>query len=195
MTNKFVDECIEVAELPFYDEVLSELEGMSSMRNRVLLNLLCKDKKYLEVGTNKGSTLISACYKNGATGLAYDDYRRFGHHEAYVNKLINKYKVDARLIVADGMTHKEGKFDVIHYDGDHAYESCYDALEYFKDFLNKDGIFIVDDLNYEPTKQAVLTFVKDYKVRKTWYLFAEKSNGINKFDLDGWFNGVAILKL
>jgi len=103
-------------------EVL-DLYGMSSPKVRHFLNNICHGRSYLEIGTHKGSTLISAMYKNPNFGIAYDDYREFGNCYDEAKSKIEQFKINAQLIKADGFTHDKGKFDVIFYDGDHSEES------------------------------------------------------------------------
>lgn len=58
------------------------IEGMSSPKNRRLLNLLCErpNTNYLEIGMWRGSTLISALYNNEKTvnkAVAIDNFSEF----------------------------------------------------------------------------------------------------------------------
>lgn len=176
------------------DEILA-LPGMSSDWNRHLLNNLCEGKSYLEVGTHRGSTLISATYGNKSTGLAYDDYRRFGDHRKEVRFLIKKYECDAKLVCKDGMAHKDNKtYDVIFYDGDHSYDSAINAIHKFINYLPlAGGILIIDDYEYEPTKKAVTDC--EYLFTDVILLRANSDNKNNKWDYDGWFNGLALMIL
>lgn len=67
------------------------LNGMSSPKVRTLLNNLGSfSKRYCEVGSWRGSTLISACYNNNLEyALAIDDFSQFSDEQIFcVNPLI-----------------------------------------------------------------------------------------------------------
>jgi len=66
--DKFVKACLELSdnEHSKVGEHEKRLFGMSSLRQRCLLNNLCSlpDSKYLEIGAYKGASLIAAVYRN-----------------------------------------------------------------------------------------------------------------------------------
>lgn len=170
-------------------EVLS-LEGMSSEKNRHLLNNLAAGKKYLEIGTHKGSTLASACYNNGAKGLAYDDYRRFGVHLKEVKLLIKRLNLNAKIIDDDGFNHKSReKYDVIFYDGDHSYENSKKAIDFFSKHVKKGGILIMDDYEYPDVMKAV----NESELDRVLLRADSRNKKPVKWDMEGWYNGIAIL--
>lgn len=59
------------------DRLIFGVFGFSSLRMRHLLNNLASKylDVYLELGTYKGSTLLSACYKNRITAFAIDHFK------------------------------------------------------------------------------------------------------------------------
>lgn len=131
--NKAVAKTIlGMGELP--QEIL-DLTGMSSHANRLLLNHLCKSRvNYLEIGSWKGSTFISALYKNTlCRGISIDNHQEFKNHEFKTSEdelratcekhLVNDEQY--RLITADCFGDEislDMKFDVYFYDGFHSYE-------------------------------------------------------------------------
>jgi len=82
MINKFIDECIEKAykhESNLNNDVLA-INGMSSPKVRHLLNNLCSrdNTSYLEIGSWRGSTLISSIFKNKIKhAVAIDNFSQF----------------------------------------------------------------------------------------------------------------------
>lgn len=59
-------------------EPIMMLEGMSSFANRLFLNNLCEiGGNYLEIGSWKGSTFISALYGNTCKGTIIDFHQEF----------------------------------------------------------------------------------------------------------------------
>lgn len=171
------------------------LQGMSSPNVRHLLNILSKNKIYVEVGTHKGSTLVAACYDNGAQGIAFDSYVEFGSHTDLVNEIIKDYKLNAVLIPEDYRNHIEEmpQADVIFYDGDHKSVDTKEAMDLLWPKVKKGGVMVIDDYckngkNYE-VKNTVDTWVKENKHSET---LAIESN--IKDDATGWWNGLMIIK-
>ena len=169
-------------------EVL-KLPSMSSPWIKHLLNLVCENKTYLEIGTHQGGTLIASTYNNGSRGLAYDDYRRFGDHFRTVKTLIERHKVNATLIREDGFKHFGQKFDVIFYDGDHSEASTTKAVKYFIRFLNPSGVLIIDDYQMPTVTIGIATAIREIEYRKSNFLIADK-----KDDKHTWWNGLAIIQ-
>jgi hypothetical protein len=78
---EFIEECIsraERGESQLTKDIL-ELNGMSSSKVRHLLNNICsvRNTKYLEVGSWRGSTFISALYDNLCQGVSIDNFSEF----------------------------------------------------------------------------------------------------------------------
>lgn len=81
------------------------LEGMSGQRFRKLLNKLICDlnvTKYLEIGTFRGSTAISALYRNDqCRGLLVDNLSQFGAEKRKLISNLNKFKILSRVNLID----------------------------------------------------------------------------------------------
>ena len=54
------------------------------------------------------------------------------------------------------------KFDLIHIDGDHSGEGCYQDIIMCKDLLNENGVMWIDDTNLKDIKRAVNRFFWKY---------------------------------
>lgn len=171
-----------------------EYPGMSSARNRHLLNHLCTNKRYLEVGTFKGSTLLAACYDNGAVGVGVDNSSQFGDWRTLVYETIAKFGLNAEYIEADyrETVEKKEKYNVIFYDGCHKNESTREALEILWPMVAEGGALIVDDycinlpgLDVQGTTDA---FIAENKIKATLL----KVN--TREDKNTWWNGLAILE-
>lgn len=175
----------------YLTQEILDLPGMSSPWNRHLLNLICENKTYMEVGTYKGSTLISATYQNGCKGLAYDDYRnkKFGDHRQEVINKIQRFDIDAELIIKDGLKHTNGSFDVIFYDGDHGREDTFIAVTHLWNHLNRGGYLIIDDYQFEEVTEGVEMGLKKLREFEVTYLESQR-----KDDPETWWNGLAIIK-
>jgi hypothetical protein len=78
------------------------LTGMSSTKNRILLNeLVKKGDRYLEIGVYRGSTFVAALYKNKpAYAVAIDNFSEFTDliNREQSNEVIKKLASDAMLL-------------------------------------------------------------------------------------------------
>lgn len=54
------------------------------------------------------------------------------------------------------------KFDLIHIDGDHSEEGCYQDIIMCKDLLNENGVMWIDDTNLKDIKKAINRFFWEY---------------------------------
>ena len=179
------------------------LEGMSSKRNRILLNELVKSgDKYLEIGVFKGSTFVAALYKNNpAYAVAIDNFSQFDpqgvNSNTFKRVTTERGITDITLLNADCFNLPENlqeyvlnrKFNVYFYDGGHTEQDQYRALFYYYMTLANEFIFIVDDWNYEPARSGTYKALGDLgiKVHKEWDLRSER-NG----DVATWWNGIYI---
>ena len=179
------------------------LEGMSSRKNRILMNELIKDgDRYLEIGVYKGSTFVAANYKNTPRlAVAIDNFSQFdpgGQNSAIFKKVtVERDITNFTLLNADCFNipknleeHILGKnFNVYFYDGGHTLVDHYKALYYYYLTLSDRFIYIVDDWNHEPARQGTADAIRDLKIKvhKEWELRSDK-NG----DTGSWWNGLYI---
>ncbi len=155
-----------------------DLEGMSSHKIRIMLNNLCEnfDSNYLEIGSWKGSTFISAMYKNTKTfGVSIDHHQEFIKTEfktsaEFLKENCERYLVNNetyQLVTADCFKIKvpvEQKFNIYLYDGAHDYESQYKALTHYYYNLNTYFYFICDDFSTNNVENATRNALKDLDI-------------------------------
>jgi len=154
------------------------VEGMSSENIRYIINYLVKNyaKTYLEVGTYKGCSLISAKYKNDARCIAIDNFsqflgknpkRDFKSNMIKANIDIEFYEGDYRHLIPNIFKKEPNlKIDVYFYDGDHSYENQLNGLNIIKPYLADKCIIIVDDAAWPDPNKANLEWLsqnKDFK--------------------------------
>jgi hypothetical protein len=135
-------------------EVLA-IDGMSGNKTRHLYNNICNlpNVTYLEVGTWKGSSFISALYKNtDLSGICVDNWSDFGGPKLDFYKNLcthitnNKFKVidkDCWKVTKDDIG--PSSIDIYLYDGAHTYEDQKKAITYYHQFFSKYVIIMVDD--------------------------------------------------
>jgi hypothetical protein len=134
-----------------------DLEGMSGDKTRHLYNNLCSlpGVNYLEIGTWKGSSFVSAVYGNDLIGSAFcvDDWSEFDSGRRDLQANIDQFLPDSKekinVVEKDCWTLTEKDvpvpIDVYLYDGHHSYASQKRAITDMVPFLADCAVVIVDD--------------------------------------------------
>lgn len=196
---QFIRDCIRDARrecskllIPPGGQILS-LNGMSSDKNRHLLNNLCslQGARYLEIGVWQGSTFTSAGYRNQIKMTAVDNWSQFdGPKETFRRNCLAHVQNEKTLFDTDCFTIRlkelPGKYHLYFYDGHHSYESQYQAFRYFDPVLESVFIAIVDDYNNDAVQRGTQDAFRDlgYTVVFEKYL-PSRGNG----DMSSWWNG------
>jgi len=181
------------------DEILN-ISGMSSPKGRHLLNNICSlpNTHYLEVGSWKGSTLVSALYNNSQSvksAIAIDNFSEFNGPEVECRNNINHflssypldfYNIDCFKFDLNNFAHK---INIYFYDGNHSPQSQELAFTYYNDILDDVFIAIVDDWNWLDVRIGTYSaFSKlNYEVIFERYL-PSADNG----DVDLWWDGLYV---
>lgn len=182
------------------EEILS-LYGYSGIQTRHLYNNLCSIEEninYLEIGTYRGSTLISSCYKNKINSIAIDDWSQFdGSYEILVKNL-NMYDIKNVKIIqkncftVDETDIEKNSIDIYLYDGHHSYESQFNAINYFYDFLSPLSIIIIDDFCWPNVSTGTLDAFEHIKDKlslvEEWKIESGQDTGGDKT----YWNGCGI---
>jgi len=186
------------------DSRILNIEGMSSPKVRHLLNNIVRgSKNYLEVGSWKGSTLISAVYGNAGDIYAMDNFSEFGEQDDILRALnhnINDFLPNRTINFVNADFHKilsipdfnPSNIEVYFYDGNHEEQSQYDALVCVESVLADEFILIIDDWNHPPAQTGTMRAIRDlsFTIHENYALPA-KFNG----DLEGWWNGLWIARI
>jgi hypothetical protein len=177
-------------------DVLS-IQGMSSPKIRYLLNNLCSQSfvNYLEIGSYKGSTLVSALYRNDVLAIAIDNWSEFGNHHGTLQSNLRKFIPNARLSIYDTDCFQfdigkiREKINVYLYDGNHS-EQCQEAaFTYFNNVLDDVFIAIVDDWNWDDVRNGTFSAFRklNYSILFEQELFTRGNS-----DTSSWWNGIYI---
>lgn len=184
------------------NEILG-MEGMTSAKTRHfynnLLDLQVADRKlkYLEIGTWKGSSLISALYGNkNVQAVCIDNWSEFqGPRIEFFSNcqrfLDSSYEL--RIIEQDCFNvNIEDKFDIYMYDGHHSHEAQLKAITHFEKNLNDSCILVVDDWNDLKTRSGT-----EDGIKQTNFEVKFKDEVFSRFnaDLEGYWNGMGIFVL
>jgi len=181
------------------------IDGMSSPKVRHLLNNLCSMPgcRYLEVGSWKGSTLVSALLGNGVErAVAIDNFSEFGAPREEFAANCREHLdpgghafVDADCFSVDPLL-LGGPFNVYLYDGAHDAGSQIRAFTHFDGALADPFVAVVDDWNvprvragtreafgrlgYSPAFEAELPARRNGDMRRWWnglYVAAVRKGG------------------
>ncbi len=195
--------CIEKAE-NFQSKITEDillLPGMSGKKGRHFLNNLCSmpDIYYLEIGTYKGSTLVSALYGNQMTvaqAIAVDNWSQFGGPSDEFLTNIQRFIpypqltfIDAdsfSVPIAETFSHP---INIYFYDGHHGSNEQTWAFTYYNSILDDLFIAIVDDWNWGHVRDSTFTAFAHlpYEILFQREIFTG-GNG----DPEGWWNGMYV---
>ncbi len=180
-------------------EVLA-IEGMSSSKIRHCLNNLCSypETSYLEIGCWKGSTFISALYKNEIflhSAFGIDNWSEFGNVK---DEFVSNTKTYLSDVLNDLITIDCFDFDpqslpmpvnIFTYDGEHTVENQANAFKRYNEILTDTFIAIVDDWNWNMIREGAFKAFDDLNYT-VLYEIALPSQEIN--DKVNWWNGYYI---
>lgn len=147
------------------------VEGMSTENIRFIINeicrLYCKDL-YVEVGSWKGCSLISASLNNTIPKfIGIDNFSQFEGNINILKENLKDFNVhNAEIIEGDyeniiKSILKEKSIDVYFYDGYHSYEHQKNGLNIIKPYLKDDCIILVDDIVWPEPKTATLDWLAE----------------------------------
>jgi hypothetical protein len=183
---------------------------MSSNKTRHFFNnIITPASRYLEIGTWKGSTLISALYFNNPEyHIAIDNFSEFTGPRLDFHKncrrLLDYWNranfLDAGCFDIDPKDFGISNINTYFYDGKHDYEDQYKAITHYYDVLAKEFILIVDDYNWPQVQAGTLDALRDKQVEIKYmkHLPAntttiQSANGPMTFgDKDLWWNGLFV---
>ena len=191
-----------ITKLP--QEIL-EIHGMSTKKNRILLNTLGEISKnlpvnYLEIGVWKGSTFIASNYGNSfISSFAIDNWSEFQGPKSEFFANTNKFlKNGFSFLDSDSFSDitfsklNGKKFDIYFYDGHHSEENQYKAFKLYDPFLADIFIAIVDDWSWPQVKSGTQRAFKElgYEILKKFEIDTIQDNP------NGYWNGliVALIK-
>ena len=176
------------------------MEGMTGTKTRHFYNNLLntEDARYLEIGTWKGSSVCSAMCGNKAKVTCIDNWSEFGgpKSEFLVNFEKFKGENDANFIEYDCYKLDVSllpKFNIYMYDGNHTFESHYNALLHYYNCLDDIFIFIVDDWNWSIVRDGTIKSIEKLNLKvlyeKEIRLTFDNSTTIAK---ESWHNGIYV---
>jgi hypothetical protein len=190
------------------DEII-HMEGATGKKTRHFYNNLLSmdDSRYLEIGTFKGSSVCSAMCGNNALVYCIDHWNESYTGSLYIDEFFSnfeKYKGinEAHFIKNDCFAVDVStlpKFNIYMYDGDHSYNSHFNALVHFINCLDDIFIYIVDDWNWEDVRNGTFKSIQHLNLKilyeKEIRLTNDNSHTPEREAKDTWWNGMYIVIL
>jgi hypothetical protein len=189
---------------------LVDIEGLSSPRVCALLNRLVAEmdpeEHYLEIGTWKGRTLLSAARHNaGRRCIACDKFRFWGRftgpgflarRSLYRN--LRRYAKGSAHIEFHAVTSRElfrrelvrAPVGVFFYDGDHSYEETHHAIVSVEKYLSPRSVLVVDDWADPIVQRATRDALAEAELGVLW-----SRDLPGNHDEAGFWNGLGIFYL
>jgi hypothetical protein len=187
-----------------------DIEGMSSPKVCAFLNALVSrmepDEQYLEIGTWKGRTLVSAALGNRGRVCIGCDYFRFwgkftgpgviARHALYRN--LRRYQADSAEIRFYRMKSRDlferrvigGRIGVYFYDGDHSYAGTRHGVTAAAPLLSRRSVLVMDDWRDPEIRRATHDGIAAAGLRQLWCreLYGDRHGG-------DWWNGLGVFYL
>lgn len=147
-----------------FEVILEDVPGLAKPNNLALLNVaarcLAPGEHYVEVGTFRGTSLISAMQDNDrGLFVALDDWSREGGDNHQLVSNLDRYGLRATIVDGDAFeTLRRGipsPVGVYYYDAGHEYEEQLDGLRLVERYLASPALMIVDDTDWERVERAV----------------------------------------
>lgn len=186
---------------------LVDIEGLSSARVCRFLNDLVRgmdaSESYLEVGTWKGKTLLSAALDNqGKICFACDKFRVLGRFTGLgclakqaLYRNIERFSGQSAEIIFHHTTSARlfrerrigGPIGVYFYDGDHSFAGTYHGISAAIPCLSQRAVVLVDDWNDPVIRAASREALRNSQVSLLWERELEGDHTES-----GWWNGLGV---
>ena len=180
-----------------FEAILEDVPGLAQPNNLALLNVaagcLEPGEHYVEVGTYRGTSLISAMQSNEGNFVAIDNWSMGdGSSEQLVSNL-DRYGLRATIIDGDAFdTLRRGipsPVGVYYYDAGHEYEEQLDGMRLAEPYLASPALVIVDDTDWERVERAVDDYLAAQPRASEIYSVEGKDRGRPE-----WWEGMRVLR-
>jgi predicted O-methyltransferase YrrM len=182
-----------------FAEILEDVPGLAKPHNLALLNVAARSlgegESYVEVGTFRGTSLISAMLGNaGRDFVALDNWSMGDGSRAELDANLARYSLVATMIEGDAFETLRSDalagrtVGAYYYDNGHDYEQQLDGMRLAEPYLASPSLVIVDDTDWERVERAVDHYL------------AEQPRATEIFRADGrdrghpeWWDGMRVL--
>jgi predicted O-methyltransferase YrrM len=177
--------------------VLEDVQGLATPNTLALLNVaarcLGEGEHYVEAGTLRGTSLISAALGNDGPFVALDNWSMSGGSREQLDANLERYGVRATVIEGDVFdTLRSGipsPVGVYYYDAGHSYEQQVDGLRLAEPYLASPALVVVDDSDWERVARATDDYLAA-QPRATQILKLDGSD----FGHPEWYEGMRVIR-
>lgn len=157
------------------DDIL-HMRGMSGIKTRHLYNNLCdlENANYLEVGTWKGSSFISAIFENKVNPVGIDNWSEFfGPRQEFFDNM-EKFcpgrnfaflEKDVFSVSKEEVFQFINSIDIYLFDGNHSEDSHVKAVTHFREAFSKYFILIIDDWAWDAVQLGTYKGFQEANIR------------------------------
>lgn len=208
MTPELIDLAIEraIARRSKLTDEAMRVPMLGSLQIRHLLNNLGGlASHYLEHGVHKGGSFCSTVFQNQLlTATAVDSFE--SDLTNHVDPAEPIFLENANKFLHPGTTFKmiksdsfavspeqiENKIDLYYFDGNHSYEYQRKALTHFKDVMEDEFIYVVDDFMLDEVRNGTWDGIREagYDV-----LYERELVTSHEYDNESWWRGFAVFLL
>jgi predicted O-methyltransferase YrrM len=150
-----------------FEAVLEDVPGLAKANNLALLNVaarcLGEGEHYVEVGTFRGTSLVSAALGNDGPFVALDNWSMGDGSREQLEANLDRYRVQATILDGDAFeTLRRGipsPVGAYYYDNGHEYEQQLDGMRLAEPYLASPALVIVDDSDWDRVARAVDDYV------------------------------------
>ncbi len=186
-------------------EPLVDIRGLSSPKVCNLLNQLVArmdpSEYYLEIGTFRGLTLVSAALNNaGKTCVGCDKFRFWGQFTGWgflAKRALNRAgsaKITFHHMPSERLFREKrvpAPVGVFFYDGDHTYQGTKHHVVVAEPLLSTKSVLVMDDWNDPAIREGTYDGLREAKLEVLWETALEGEN----LKTEGWWNGLAAFYL
>jgi len=196
--DRFLRELPEqLADVSRFEAILEDVPGLAKANNLALLNVaarcLADGEHYVEVGTYRGTSLISAMQGNEGLFVAIDNWSMGDGSSHQLVSNLDRYGLRATIIDGDAFeTLRRGipsPVGVYYYDNGHEYEQQLDGLRLAEPYLASPALVIVDDTDWERVERAVDDYLAAQPRATEIYRAEGKDRGRPE-----WWEGMRVLR-
>jgi predicted O-methyltransferase YrrM len=182
-----------------FAEILEAVPGLAKPNNLALLNVaarcLDESESYVEVGTYRGTSLISVMVGNDGDFVALDNWSLGEGSREQLEANLGRYGLAATLLEGDAFeTLRSGALagrtvGVYYYDNGHEYEQQLDGMRLIEPYLASPALMIVDDTDWERVERAVDDYLEQQPRATEILSFDGKDRGHPE-----WWEGMRVIR-
>jgi protein O-GlcNAc transferase len=156
---------------PRFADVLEQVPGLATPNTLALLNLaagsLEPGESYVEVGTYRGTSLISALLGNEGDFVGIDNFTLGDGNREQLDANLARFGLDGRATVLEGDAFElvpggalgDRRVGVWYYDAAHDYEHQLEGLRMVEPYLAPRALLIVDDSEWDDPGRATRDYL------------------------------------